>query len=262
MSKWLRWPVVLFVCVIFAVQAADSAFSASVHGAHGTQFGEYQLRVVSDPSVIEANAQVNLTLTLLDPHGAAVRELEVFHEKLVHLIVVRDGLDVFTHLHPDLVEGVISKTVTFPAAGTYFLYADFKPLGGQPVTAMAEVRVQGEAVAAPTLEVHVPGRIMTEALGADIALEEVSGAYRISVAVLAPDETPVTDLEPYLGAMGHLVIISSDGTEYVHAHPVDGGSSGSVIFEARFPGPGLYKAWGEFQRGGKVYSVPFALEVK
>jgi hypothetical protein len=262
MSKWLRWSIVMFVCIAFAGLAGDKVFATSVHGAHGTQFGEFQLRVVSDPPVIEANAQVNLTLTLLDPHGAVVRELEVIHEKLVHLIVVRDGLDVFTHLHPDLVEGVFSKTVAFPAAGTYYLYADFKPLGGQPVTAMAEVRVQGDAVAAPALEVHVPGRIMTEALGADITLEQVSGAYRISFAVLAPDATPVADLEPYLGAMGHLVIISANGKEYVHAHPMDGGPAGPVVFEAHFPGPGLYKAWGEFQRGGQVHNVPFALEVK
>lgn len=262
MSNRLWWSVVMFGSVLLAGLAAGSAFSASVHGAHGAHLGEYQLRVVADPSVIEANTQVNLTLTLLDPHGAAVRDLEIVHEKLVHLIVVRDGLDVFSHLHPDLVEGTFSKTVTFPAAGTYFLYADFKPLGGQPVTAMAEVRVQGDAVAAPALEVHVPGRIMTEALGADISLEQVSGAYRISFSVLAPDGTPVTDLEPYLGAMGHLVVISADGMEYVHAHPVDGAPAGPVVFEAHFPGPGLYKAWGEFQRAGKVHAVPFALEVK
>ncbi len=262
MSRRLRWSMVMFVCVVLVGLAGEKAFSGSVHGAHSTQFGEYQLRVFSDPPVIEANAQVNLTLTLLDPHGAAVRDLEIVHEKLVHLIVVRDGLDVFSHLHPDLVEGVFSKTVAFPAAGTYYIYADFKPLSGQPVTAMAEVRVQGDAMAAPALEVHVPGRIMTEALGADITLEQVSGAYKISFSVLAPDGTPVTDLEPYLGAMGHLVIISADGKEYVHAHPVDGGPAGSVVFEAHFPGPGLYKAWGEFQRAGQVHAVPFALEVK
>ena len=34
---------------------------------------------------------------------------------------------------------------------------------------------------------------------------------------------PVDDLEPYLGAMGHLVILSSDTRAFLHAHPMEGG---------------------------------------
>jgi hypothetical protein len=34
---------------------------------------------------------------------------------------------------------------------------------------------------------------------------------------------PITDIEPYLGAMGHLVILSSDTRMFLHAHPMEGG---------------------------------------
>lgn len=250
------------LCAALLWLAAGPVFGSSIHGSHGARLGEYQLRVVTEPAMVEPGIQVLLTLTLLDPHGTPVKDLEIVHEKLVHLIVVREGLDVFSHLHPDLVGGTFSTTAVFAAAGMYYLYADFKPRGGSPVTAMAEVRVQGSPAAASALEVHVPGRIMTKVLGADVSLEKVTGGHRIGFTVLAPDEAPVTDLEPYLGAMGHLVVISADGKQYVHAHPQAGGEPGKMTFEARFPGAGLYKAWAEFKRGGQVHVLPFALRIE
>jgi hypothetical protein len=83
-----------------------------------------------------------------------------------------------------------------------------------------------------------------------------------SFAVLDPAGKPVTDLEPYLGAMGHLVLISADGKEYVHVHPHEKpATEGKVEFEASFPKAGLYKGWGQFQRGGKVHVVPFVVKI-
>jgi len=105
---------------------------------------------------------------------------------------------------------------------------------------------------------------------------------------ITKDGKPVTTLRPYLGAMGHLVIISQDGTQFVHAHPHEGGEHGAgghdahgghgaggadakkddhgghggaapkaavqtggpkVDFEAHFKEPGTYKAWGQFNVG-------------
>ena len=70
----------------------------------------------------------------------------------------------------------------------------------------------------------------------------------------------------YLGAFGHLLILSEDMTEYVHAHPREetqpdpnqpttGGPE--VIFDALLPKPGRYAAWLQFQRGGKLSTVSF-----
>ena len=36
---------------------------------------------------------------------------------------------------------------------------------------------------------------------------------------LSREGRPVADLEPYLGAMGHCVIISQDTQTYLHVHP-------------------------------------------
>ena len=85
----------------------------------------------------------------------------------------------------------------------------------------------------------------------------------LSFRVLDPAGSPVADLEPYLGAMGHLVLISGDGKEYVHVHPLAKPAvAGTVGFEAHFNKPGLYKGWGQFQRKGKVHHVPFVLRIE
>jgi len=79
---------------------------------------------------------------------------------------------------------------------------------------------------------------------------------------------PITDLETYLGAFGHLMIIHQDGQTFVHSHPQEDeagiarSKSGTVVFDARFPKAGRYKAWGQFQRGGKVITIPFVFDVK
>ncbi len=199
----------------------------------------------------------------MDPHGASVTDLEVVNEHVVHLSIVRAGLDVFTHLHPQVnADGSFSTTLIFPVPGTYLLYADFKPRDGIAVTVMAELQVQGAAPVALSLEPHVPGRIIASTIGADIGLEKVSGVHRISFALCEPDGTPVTDLEPYLGAKGHLVIISEDGKQYVRVQSVDGGNASEVIFDVHVPGPGLYKAWGLFRRAGQVHELPFALRIE
>ena len=65
-----------------------------------------------------------------------------------------------------------------------------------------------------------------------------------------------------MGAMGHLVVLSGDGKEYVHAHPADGKSApGVVAFQAHFPRAGLYKGWGQFRWKDTVRVVPFVVKV-
>ena len=63
--------------------------------------------------------------------------------------------------------------------------------------------------------------------------------------------------------MGHLVVLSADGTKYVHAHPLTAqASTGTVEFEVHFPEPGTYKVWGQFQRGGKVFTIPAVIGIE
>lgn len=78
---------------------------------------------------------------------------------------------------------------------------------------------------------------------------------------------PVTNLEPYLAAYGHTLVLSEDTMEYVHAHPVellpekaDTAAGGpELTFTALLPKPGRYRLWTQLKRGGVVSTVRFTV---
>ncbi len=262
MEVTMRFLVFLF----FLLGVAGPVWSAgmgesSTHAGHGHGAG-YQLLLATDPATVEAGKPVRLDLVLKDDFGSPVTELEVVHEKKLHLFVIRQGLDVFAHLHPEMdAAGVLSMGLGFPVGGTYLVYADFKPQNAEAMTLMAKVQVAGDAPAAPPLQPHVPGRVQTADLLADISVQKIYGRHQIGFTLSGLDGSPVADLEPYLGAMGHLVVVSADGHTFVHAHPVTGAKPNEVVFDVHFPGPGVYKGWGQFQRSGKVHEVGFVVDV-
>jgi len=94
---------------------------------------------------------------------------------------------------------------------------------------------------------------------------------------------PVRDLQPFIGAMGHLLAISEDGKEVVHTHALQAVSQPAMpgqkepfrvtpamvsergpaqSFKLTFPTGGLYKTWAQFGHSGKVYTVPFTFLVQ
>ena len=80
------------------------------------------------------------------------------------------------------------------------------------------------------------------------------------------DGQPVTTLEPYLGAFGHLVALRDGDLAYLHVHPhgdapAAGETSGpEVVFEATIPNPGRYLLYFDFQVDGQVHSAPLVLD--
>jgi hypothetical protein len=76
---------------------------------------------------------------------------------------------------------------------------------------------------------------------------------------------PVTDLEPYLGAAGHLLFASADLAVAAHSHPVAQISEAggpTVVFQWLFPRAGDYRMWVQFQRHGQVLTASFTVPVK
>jgi hypothetical protein len=223
------------------------------------------LAVSTEPAELTPGQPVTLHLMLHDSTGAMVKDFEIVHEKKLHLIIVRAGLDRFAHIHPVIdASGNITATFSFPVAGLYRLFADFKPVGGVQTTLAAELTVGGQRPPGAALIPNVPGRVSGEELTADVAISGggAEGATRISFSLFDASGDAVKDLQPYLGAMGHLVVLDAGGRTYVHSHPLEGKAGDAVAFEVRFPGPGIYKGWGQFQRAGKVHDLPFVVGIR
>jgi hypothetical protein len=243
----------------------DTRPARDPHAGHTGQAPKAGTLMVDTDPAPKAGQPTTLKLMIHEADGTMVAVFETLHEAKVHLMIVRDALDQFAHVHPE-VDGAGNMTIrhTFPTAGVYRLYADYKPVKKDPAVATAEVKVAGEAPAAPKLQPDAPGKVKGDGLGAEIVLSgsKTTAPVRISFRVLDGSDQAVTDLQPYLGAMGHLVLISADGKEYVHVHPHEKGPAPEKVeFDAHFRKPGVYKGWGQFQRAGKVHHVPFVLRV-
>lgn len=240
--------------------------SGDPHAAHAKAPGVAELIVQADPAQVIAGEPITLKLMIHGADGKMVNSLETVHQQKLHLIVVRDGLDHFAHLHPDVdTAGNATATYTFPTGGNYWLYADHKPTGKAQAAAMTQLKVAGDSPAIPVLAPNVPGEISADGLRAKVAVERATGGGEATITFDLTDAAgkPVEDLQPYMGARGHLVVLSSDGKQYVHAHPVEAkpGTSSRMVFRAHTMKPGLYKGWGQFRRQDTVQIVPFVFEI-
>ncbi|MFN4066473.1 MAG: hypothetical protein ACK4K5_04545 [Thermosynechococcus sp.] len=208
------------------------------------------------------------TLAIRTHTDEAVTQFERFHEELMHLIIVSDDFQVFQHLHPRyLGDGQFQVTTTLPQGGGYTLIADYKPTDANETVAMIPIAAQGAAPPPPAPTAQTTQVIGTTTVELKLpqplkAGSAVEVAFRLRDAAT---QQAVTDLRPYLGEAGHLVILRETTplkpVDYVHAHAVDRQPKEKVRFMTQFPTPGRYKLWGQFQRGEQIVTAPFWVTV-
>lgn len=214
------------------------------------------------------NMPSELRIRIKDQDRVTLKAYELNHEKLMHLIVVDRELTHFDHLHPEPQEqGSFATSVTFPTAGAYKLFADFVPKGRLNATVsdwitVGEDRGNEEPVilVPDDQEVKIAGRLAVSlVLSSHRAGEDVQLTFTIQDA---DTKKGITDLEPYLGAIGHVVILSSDAEQYLHVHPAENAGTGpAAVFWGIFPQAGSYKLWGQFKHRGELYTIPYVVEI-
>ena len=213
---------------------------------------------------LEAGVPVVLRLTPTTATGVVLQPLDLVHTKPWHLIAVRNDLRWFSHVHPQPVGGgSYQADLTFPTGGDYTIFNDLKPTGGAAGVVPLHLVIAGPATTpvasdAGTTERRVgPLTITLAPPNAHV------GATFLSISV-ARDGVPVTNLQPYLGALGHLVVIDQSVTTYIHSHPLtEGATSGgpTVAFHTEFPAAGNYRAWFQVQYDGQVLTADFPISV-
>ena len=72
---------------------------------------------------------------------------------------------------------------------------------------------------------------------------------------------PGDGLEKYIGAWAHMLAVSEDLIDTIHAHPFLANGGPQVQFNMIFPRPGVYRVWVQFQRLGVVNTVKFDVPV-
>src|SRR5690606_19531099 len=126
------------------------------------------------------------------------------------------------------------------------------------------VEVAGELSPTPPQRESLRARVD----GYDVQLEGELHVGATSVLTLSVTQNgaPVTRIEPYLGAFGHLVALRDGDLAYLHVHPegtepAPGAVSGpKVEFATAAPTAGLYLLYFDFQIDGVVHSAPFIIQ--
>jgi hypothetical protein len=197
------------------------------------------------------------------PDGERVTEFTRAHDKELHLIVVRRDMTGFQHVHPERdAQGRWSVPLTLAQPGPYKVFADFIPEGrDKPLTLAADLTAPGPYTPMTSAR---PSRTTTVD-GYDVSLDGdlTAGASSKLTLNVAKDGRPVTDLQPYLAAYGHLVAIRDGDLAYLHVHPdgdIDDPATEpgpDITFYADVPSASTYRLFLDFQHAGVVRTAAF-----
>ena len=197
------------------------------------------------------------------PDGRPVTRYVTSHDRDLHLIVVRRDLSGFQHVHPSLGgDGTWTTPLAVPAAGQHRVFADFRPAGrDEALTLGVDLPAPGDyrpvPLPAPARTATVDGFTVT--LGGTLT----PGASSELTLSVTKDGRAVTDLQPYLGAYGHLVALRDGDLAYLHVHPDGAPGDGRtpagprITFHAEVPSAGTYRLYLDFQHAGRVRTAEF-----
>jgi hypothetical protein len=253
--------------------------------------GPIDVSVEEQPPQPQPSQPFTITYTLKDEQGKAVDEpgLRLTHERLMHLIVVSQDLGHFQHIHPlPEGEGRYSVASAVPAAGKYLLFNEF-------VTATGVTQIERDVLdttgSSPDAQAQLTSDLdSTQRVGElETVLTSVSPRVRRRIPVtfnldVTRDGQPVAELEPYLAAPCHIVIISADTRQFAHTHgdvpggpmsadmsgmdmsqmssmPVPANFGPRLQFTHTFMQQGVYRIWFQFGYKGEVQTVAYNVQV-
>jgi hypothetical protein len=258
---------------------------------------DYRLDFRTVPAVVKPGQPAKLLFRISHPgSGEPIKKFEVVHERQYHLFVISQDMEYFQHIHPEeQADGTWSIDVTLPKAGYYKILSDFMPSGGASQFIARPLVTAGYAGDLEADSAHlVPDSVskksaddITASLSYDPPVSSAGQYVHLNFHLTdAATGRPITDLQTYLGAFGHTLIMSEDMVEYVHSHPLDilakqdddGGppqftippgadleklrGGPDVTFEGLMPKPGSYRAWTQFRRADKIHTFAFTFNVQ
>ncbi|GAB3930211.1 hypothetical protein GCM10029976_031470 [Kribbella albertanoniae] len=241
--------------------AATTAGTEKIPGGLMISDKGFTLALANDQ--LPAGPTTQLRFSVLGPDGRPVTAYDRSHDKDLHLIAVRRDLSGFQHLHPQL-DGSGSWSVPVAlTSGQWRVFADFVPAGGENLVLGADLAVSGVSEPKPlppqSDTAQVDGYTVTLTGGLSPGRES---ELKLSIA---KDGKPITDLQPYLGAYGHLVALRDGDLAYLHVHPAGAPGDGKtnpgpdITFYATTPSTGGYRLYLDFKHNGKVRTAEFTV---
>ncbi len=252
--------------------AADDA--DSLEQVRGLAVSDGGMTLDLERSEVAQGEETQLRFAILGEDEEPLLDFEVEHTKELHLIVVRRDLTGFQHLHPTMDGGgTWSTPLRLPDAGNYRVFADFKTADTN-YTLASDLAVDGDV---DWDELPPQGTETTTDSGYDVGIEGAAATAgeeaTLSFNVIRDGE--LVEVEPYLGADGHLVALREGDLAYLHVHPLEGDGDGDhdghgaetttsrepISFATEFPTAGRYRLFLQFKHEGAVHTAAFTREV-
>jgi len=186
-----------------------------------------------------------------------ISDLEIIHDKIMHVVFVRNDLKHFDHIHPELSDpGVFSVPYKFSSSGTYRIWVDFTINGMQHIV---------------DFDINVNGNVETDK---NDSLDGIKINFSPSKEVVVRKETelrfeifdknnrPVPITEKFLAADAHLISIDETLEEFGHNHDESFDKDNILLFKHTIAKPGKYKLWIQFSKDNKTKTASFEVMVK
>jgi Cu+-exporting ATPase len=230
------------------------------------------------PADAQPGERTRLVVDVVDSAtGAPIEDITRSHEAWMHLIATREDLGTFAHVHPQPTgrPGRLAVDITFPTAGRYIVNTEFRRQGEMGDVHQRQVIIVRGAAPAPVTLTESPRTAVVDGVQVDLDGEAEAGRRSdLHFSFTDADSgRPVDDLQPYLAAAGHVVVMRADGTTFAHEHAEVTDPAGRPVFalpgqtfgpeldvHAEFPTAGTYQLWGQFRLAdGDVVTVPFTV---
>ena len=217
------------------------------------------LRLETTETRVEQEVAHEWTYRIRDQEGDVVTAFEATHDRLAHLILVRRDLTRFQHLHPTLAEdGTWPPNLVLPDPGVYRAFVDVL-VDGRSTTLGVDVLSSG-----PARYEDRPRSTREDAVeGYSVALtpEQIPVGETVGLKFTVRGDGGVAHLDPYLGALGHLVALRDGDLAYLHVHPEETEPADGVVrFAVRFPTVGRYRLFLQAKPDGELITASFDVQ--
>lgn len=231
------------------------------HLDHSNHLSHHHNEMEKEKSEVEVSISYSnkvLRVSLMDDKGN-VPELELNHEKLLHLIIVSEDLDEYFHLHPPQKDDQTFEQEIILTGSSYKAFVDINPkrknYSIEPIPVPINKTIPTYRDNDTSLKLDEQGTKEIKGKIVELQLDSFEAGKDTILNFDIKNGTP----QPYLGALGHVVMIDEKVENFIHVHPI---SEKSTEFQAHFDKPGLYKLWAEFNMDGEVIVFPYVINVK
>ncbi len=235
--------------------------------AHGAKLAGTRIELQNINNLKPGEVTLAFKLYGLDAHEFGPNDLKVTHEKVMHLMLVRDDMQYYQHLHPEFIDGKWIIKTQVPEQGNYEMYVDVDPKEEKPTVLRTPLTIGGATKEKMFPIVSKDLTAITDGITASLdksELEKKTAEVKLKFK-LTKNGQAISQIQSYLGAFGHVVALKHGQPDhFVHAHPLNetAPQGGMVDFEIDLQEKGMYTIYAQFNINGQIKTFPITLEVE